>query len=98
MATLSVRIPDEIKTELDDFAKQEKLEQSSEAARKLLAIGLETWHKERALELLRKGKISFLKAAEVAKIDVWELATLVKEEGAMWIKDKEKIKKDVIGS
>lgn len=94
MGTLSVRISDEIKEELEDFAKDEKLEQPSEAARKVLAMGLEKWRQDRALKLLEEGKITFLKAAKIAQLNAWEFAELVKEKKAVWIKDNV-IKEDI---
>ena len=95
MGTISVRVSDEIGSEMNKFAKEEKLEQVSEAARKLIAIGIEEWRKEKALDLMQKGNVSFLKAAEIAKMGVWDFATLVKEKGIIWIKDKDMIKKDI---
>ena len=85
---ISVRINDEMKTEIEIFTKEEKLEQTSEAARKLLAIGLEEWRKEKALKLLEDGKISISKAAEMTKTSVWDVMLLIKERGIIWIKDK----------
>lgn len=95
MATISVRVSDEIKTDVDRFAKEEKLEQTSEAARKLIAIGIEEWRKDKALELIEKGKVSFLKAAEIAKMNVWDFADLIKEREIVWIRDKEGVKKEI---
>ena len=95
MATISVRVSDKIKDEIKDYAEEEKLEQTSEAARKLLAIGLEGWKRERALGLVKEGKTTFLKAAEIAEMNVWDFSELVREEGITWIKDKEFIKRDI---
>ena len=87
MATLSVRIPEAVKKELTQFAKDEKLEQPSEAARKILAIGLEKWRQERALQLLAEGRLSFAAAAKRAKMDVWQFAVLVRERRSPWVTD-----------
>lgn len=95
IATISVRVPAEIKSELKHFERDEKLTQTSEAARKVLMIGLEKWRKERALRLFEAGEVSFSKAAEIAKITVWEFAELVKDKKITWLRNKEMIHKDI---
>jgi predicted HTH domain antitoxin len=95
VATISMRLPEHIRHEVEQFERDEKLTQISEAARKLLLLGLESWKKEKALHLLERGKISFSKAASLAGLDVWSFADLVKEQKIVWIKDKEMIKKDI---
>lgn len=92
---ISVRIQDDVKKELDIFTKEEKLEQTSEAARKLLSIGLEEWRKEKAIKLLESGKITISKAAEIAKINIWDMILLIKERGVVWNKNKENIISDI---
>ena len=94
MGTLSVRISDETERTLKEFAKDEKLEQVSEAARKVLSLGLEKWRQDKALALLEQGKITFLKAAKLAQLNVWDFANLVKERKIVWVKDKV-IKEDI---
>ncbi len=94
MGTLSVRIGEEMEQELKEFTKDEKLEQASESARKILVLGLESWRQEKALSLLQQGKVTFLKAAAIAKMDAWNFADLVKEKKTIWIKDKA-IKEDI---
>ena len=93
--TISVRVSAEIKEELRKYAKDEKLEQTSEAARKLLMIGLEDWHKENAIELFSKGVITLSKAAEIAKVSVWEFSDIIKQRGIIWIKKDEFLKDDL---
>ena len=93
--TISVRVSPEIQNELKEFAKDEKLEQTSEAARKLLQIGLEEWNKKRALRLFCLGKITLSKGAELCRINVWEFNDLVKEKGSAWIKDERFLEQDL---
>lgn len=95
IATISVRVPEDIKHDLKEFEKDEKLTQTSEAARKLLLLGLEIWRKDKALKLLEQGKITFSKAAEIAELNVWEFAALVKERKIAWIKNKEYARRDI---
>ncbi len=95
ISTVSVRVPEEIKQDLKHFEQDEKLTQISEAARKLLLLGLETWRKEKALTLLQQGKVTFSKAAQIAKMNVWEFSELVKEKKITWIKDSDLVKNDL---
>lgn len=95
ITTISVRLPDEVKKELKEFERDEKLIQTSEATRKLLLMGLETWRRERSLALLSQGKISFSKAAQMAKLNVWDFTSLIKERKIVWIKDTALIEKDI---
>jgi len=95
MATISFRVADETKNEVECFSREEKLEDISEAARKLVAIGLEEFYREKALKLLETGRATFLKAAKIARMNVWDFAELVKTRKITWIKDKELIKRDI---
>ena len=92
---ISVRVSNNMKQEIELFTEEEKLEQVSEAARKLLAMGLEEWRKERALKLLSEGKITLSKAAKISKISVWEMVILIKEKGIVWNKNQDYILSDL---
>ena len=59
----------------------------SSGLRKLLIEAIEEWKKRRALEKLAGGEVSFSKAAEMAGMDVWSFAALVKESGISWAKE-----------
>ena len=93
--TISVRVSTKLKEDSHNFAKDEKLEQTSEAARKLLMFGLEEWHKKKALCLLSLGKITLSKAAELTGLSIWELSDLVKQNKTVWLKEKRFIEKDL---
>lgn len=95
ISTVSVRVPEEIKQELKLFERDEKLTQTSEATRKLLLIGLETWRREKALRLLEQGEVTFSKAAKLARMTVWEFADLIKQRKVVWIRNREMIRQDL---
>jgi len=95
-ALLSTRVSTEVKKDLEEFMRAEKLEQSS-AVRRLLRAGLEEWKKRRSLELLGRGEVTFNKAAELAGMDVWSFADLVRKSGITWISSVEKVKADIDG-
>jgi len=92
--SVSARIPDDVFRELESFMKEESLEKSA-SIRKLLAEGLQHWKERRALEFLEEGKASFLKAAQMAGLSVWDFADLVREKGIIWIKSEKFISSDI---
>ena len=53
------------------------------------------WREQRALKSLEEGKVSFLKAAQMAGLSVWELADHVREKGMVWIRSEKFIKGDI---
>ncbi len=53
------------------------------------------WREQRALKSLEEGKVSFLRAAQMAGLSVWELADLVCENGIVWIKSEKFISGDI---
>ena len=74
--------------------KEESLEKSA-SVRKLLAEGLRHWKEERALKFLEKGKVSFLKASEMAGLSVWDFSDLVRDKGIVWVKSGKFIRSDI---
>src|SRR3990170_4931031 len=92
--SVSARIPEDVFRELESFMKEESLEKSA-SIRKLLAEGLNHWKEDRALKSLEDGKVSFLKAAQMAGLSPWDFADLVREKGIVWIKSEKFIHKDI---
>ena len=95
LKSISVRVQNEMKEEIDEFTKSQKMKQTSEGARKLLALGLEEWRKETALNLFEEGKVTLSKAAEIAKLNVLDMFDLIKSKGIVWIKNKDFIISDL---
>lgn len=87
MGTISARVPDELEAELTAYLEDEKLDRST-AVRKLLSEGLEDWRRERALEQLAAGTVTFSNAAERAGMSVWEFARLAKDHDITWVSDE----------
>ncbi len=92
--SISARIPEDIFKELKAFMKEESLEKSA-SIRKLLAEGLKRWKEQKALDALKDGKMSFLKAAELAGCSAWDFADLVREKGIVWIRSEKFIHSDI---
>jgi predicted HTH domain antitoxin len=91
---LAVRIPEEIEKEIQEVIEREGLDKAT-AVRTLLELGIGEWHKQTALELLRDGKVTFAKAAEIAKLSLWEFADLIKQRNIEWVRYRlEEIEKE----
>lgn len=86
MGTVSARLPDELEAELEAYIDEEHLDRST-AVRKLLAEGLDAWRKEHALDQLQAGEVSFTRAAEIADLNVWDFAQLVRDRDVTWVAD-----------
>ena len=82
---LAVRVPAEIEKEILEIIEEEKQDKAT-VVRNLLEIGIAEWRKETALEFLQKGKVTFAKAAEIAKLSLWEFADLVKQRNVEWVR------------
>jgi predicted HTH domain antitoxin len=92
---LAVRIPKEIEKEILEVVERAKLDKAT-VVRNLLELGIAEWRKQTALELLRDGKVTFAKAAEMAKLSLWELADLVKQRSVEWVRfTPEEIEKEL---
>lgn len=92
---LAVRIPEEIEKEILELAEREKLDKAT-IVRNLLEMGIDEWRKQTALDLLRDGKVTFAKAAEMAKLSLWEFADLVKQRNVEWVRyTPEEIEKEL---
>lgn len=50
---------------------------------------------QRALKSLEEGKVSFLKAAQMAGLSAWDFADLVHEKGIVWIESEKFISRDI---
>jgi len=84
MGTISTRVPDDLEAELEAYLDEEKLDRST-AVRKLLSEGLEEWRRERALDALEAGRISFSEAADRADMSVWEFSQLAADRDVTWV-------------
>ncbi|MBS7651370.1 MAG: UPF0175 family protein [Candidatus Bathyarchaeia archaeon] len=82
---LAVRIPEEIEKEILEVIERDKLDKAT-AVRNLLEMGIEEWRKRNALEMLRDGKVTFTRAAEMAKLSLWEFADFVKQRNVEWVR------------
>ena len=82
---LAVRVPAEVEKEICEIVEKEKLDKAT-VVRNLLEMGIAEWRIQTALDLLQKGKVTFAKAAEMARFSLWEFADLVKQRNVEWVR------------
>jgi predicted HTH domain antitoxin len=93
--TIATRVPKEIDDFLEKIMKEEKLDKST-TTRRILERGIAEWRKERALDLLKKGKVTLVKAAEIAGISIYEMMELVNEKKIDYIHiTEEELEKEI---
>lgn len=79
----TTRLPDEIIEKVREIAEKEHLDNST-VVRRLLINAIKEWQTKYVLEKLNSHKISIGKAAELLKIDLWDMMDLVKEHNINW--------------
>lgn len=82
---LATRVPRELEQEIREIMQFLKVEKA-QAVRMMLELGISEWRKRNALDLLRDGKVTFAKAAKLAKLDLWDLADLVRDRKTEWVR------------
>ena len=75
---LTTRAPDNLAKEIEVIAKEEHLDKSS-LIRRLLSDAIIERRKQKALKLYGNRKVSIGKAANIAKISIWEMLELIQE-------------------
>ena len=75
---MTVRVPDEIYSDIMMLKKQEQVEQA-EIVRRLLEHAIKAERMKMALDELREHKVTFRKAARMAEISYVELLSVIEE-------------------
>ncbi len=94
MALISTRIPEDLEKELEWYAKKERIGRTI-ALRKILDKGIKEIRLEYALDSYKKGKITLMKAAEIAGISLWEVLDIIKEKKIPMHYTLEDVEKDL---
>ncbi len=81
---LAVRVSAEVEKEIREIVEEQKLDKAT-VVRNLLELGIAEWRKQTALDFLQKRKVTFAKAAEMAKLSLWEFADIVKQRNVEWV-------------
>lgn len=76
-ATVAARLSKKEQRELEQVMDAEGCDKSR-ALRSMFERGVSQWKRERALSLLRKGRVSIGKAAELAGVSLLEMIELVR--------------------
>ena len=71
MQVVAARLPKDVAREVERIAVEEKLDKSSVVAR-ATDLYIRHWKLQRALGLYEDGKITALKAADLAGLSIWE--------------------------
>ncbi len=82
---LATRVSKEVEDEIRDVMDFLKIEKA-QAVRMILEIGISEWRKRMAIELLRDGRVTFAKAAKLAKLDLWQFADVVRDRKVEWVR------------
>ncbi|HLC68781.1 MAG TPA: UPF0175 family protein [Candidatus Bilamarchaeaceae archaeon] len=77
---VGIRISKSMLKQLAELEKEEGMDRST-ATRQLLALGLKEYLKQKAVQLYRTGKVTFSRAAKIAKVSVWEFQRILIEAG-----------------
>ncbi|ODS35097.1 MAG: hypothetical protein A7316_04395 [Candidatus Altiarchaeales archaeon WOR_SM1_86-2] len=81
----SIHLPEKIEKDIKEYMSYERTEEEV-ALEQLLEMGVSEWKRERAINLLRDGKITLQKSADFAGISLWEMIEIVKERKIDWLK------------
>ena len=94
MSLISTRIPEELDEELEWYAKKEKVGKTI-AFRRVLDKGLREIRLEYALDLYQKGKITLMKASEIAAIPLWKILDIARDKKVPMYYTLEDVEKDI---
>lgn len=83
MERVEVALDDDLAGSLSRYAREERLSRGV-AAERLLAAALAEWRRDRAVERFASGEVGFVRAAEIADVDAWAFADLLRERGVDW--------------
>lgn len=94
MEVITLRIDEEHFKDLQEIEKQEKADRAA-VTRRLLARAIQEWKTNRALELVKEGRITFRKAAAMIGCTYAELLRLIEARGIPLGYDLAGLKRDV---
>jgi predicted HTH domain antitoxin len=75
---LNVRVQAEVIKDLEEIAHEEDLDKGA-VTRRLLMDGIRRWRIERAVTLYREDRITKERAAEMARVSLYEMMDLLRE-------------------
>jgi predicted HTH domain antitoxin len=76
--TVSTRLEKELDADIRLVMAVEHLDRAK-ALRRILHVGSQRWRLQYALQLLGDGRVTVAKAAEIARVSLWEMIDLIRE-------------------
>ena len=73
--TITTRVPEDLFREIKEIGEMEKIDRT-EVVKRLLSNAAKHWKIERALNLLRDGKVTLRRAAKIAEVTYVEMLDL----------------------
>jgi Uncharacterised protein family (UPF0175). len=73
--TITTRVPEDLFREIKEIGEVEKIDRT-EVVMRLLSDAAKHWKTERALNLLRNGKVTLRRAAKIAEVSYVEMLDL----------------------
>ncbi len=92
MKTISIRIDEELKGEIDHLARHTD---KSSFVRNVIYAGLEQYKIELAIQRYMKGEVSTWKAAEIAGVSLRRMMKILRERGIDMHYSMESLKEDI---
>ncbi len=73
--TITARVPEDLLREIEEIGEMEEIDRT-EVVRRLLSSAAKHWKLERALNLLRDGKVTLRRATRIAEVTYVEMLDL----------------------
>lgn len=93
-ATITTRVPKDIKDKIDSISRTEHLDKST-VVRRLLSRAVQEWQVDHALAQYREGKITIGRAAKIAGIPLREMIAIAAEKGIPFQYSLDDLREDV---
>ena len=94
--TITTRVPEDLFREIKEIGEVEKIDRT-EVVKRLLSSAAKHWKKERALNLLRDGKVTLRRAAKIAEVTYVEMLDLSSQVDIAIKMEPEDVIKDLEG-
>ena len=75
-AQIATRVDRELLEQIERIEKEVRADRS-EVIRRLLDEGVKQYQTKKAIELLRDGKITVSRAAEIARVSIWDMLEIM---------------------
>ena len=94
--TITTRVPEDLFKAINEIGEMEKIDRA-EVIRRLLSNAAKNWKMEKALELLRDGKVTVRRAAKIADVTYVEMLDLSSQKDIAIKMEPEDVIKDLEG-